>query len=85
MANVNVTLRIDEQLKKQADELFSDFGLSLNAAMTMFIKQSVREQRIPFEISRNNTALVMASDDALASVSKQLIEKNKTAYEELAK
>lgn len=85
MANVNVTLRIDEQLKKQADELFSDFGLSLNAAMTMFIKQSVREQRIPFEISRNNNALVMASNDALASVSKQLLEQNKTAYEELAK
>lgn len=85
MANVNVTLRMDEQLKKQADELFSDFGLSLNAAMTMFIKQSVREQRIPFEISRNNSALVMASNDALTSVSKQLLEQNKTAYEELAK
>lgn len=85
MANVNVTLRIDEQLKKQADELFSDFGLSLNAAMTMFIKQSVREQRIPFEISRNNAALIITSNDALASVSKQLLEQNKTAYEELAK
>lgn len=85
MANVNVTLRIDEQLKKQADELFSDFGLSLNAAMTMFIKQSVREQRIPFEVTRNNGALVMASDDAISSISKQLIEQNKTAYEELAK
>lgn len=85
MANVNVTLRMDEQLKKQADELFADFGISLNAAMTMFIKQSVREQRIPFEISRNNSALVMASNDTLASVSKQLLEQNKTAYEELAK
>lgn len=85
MANINVTLRIDEQLKKQADELFSDFGLSLNAAMTMFIKQSVREQRIPFEITRNNGALVMAPDDAISSISNQLIEQNKTAYEELAK
>jgi hypothetical protein len=45
MANINVTLRMDEQLKKQADELFSDFGLTFNAAMTMFVKQSVREQR----------------------------------------
>lgn len=84
MANVNVTLRMDEQLKKEADELFADFGISLNAAMTMFIKQAVREQRIPFEISRN-IALVTASNDDLASVSKQLIQQNKTAYEELAK
>jgi DNA-damage-inducible protein J len=85
MANINVTLRMDEQLKKQADELFSDFGLTFNAAMTMFVKQSVREQRIPFEITRNTNSIVMASNDALASLSKQLIEQNKTAYEELAK
>jgi DNA-damage-inducible protein J len=85
MANINVTLRMDEQLKKQADELFSDFGLTFNAAMTMFVKQSVREQRIPFEITRNTNSIVMASNDALASVSKQLIEQNKAAYEELAK
>ena len=83
MANVNVTIRMDEQLKSQADELFSDFGLSLNAALTMFIKQSVREQRIPFEISRNN--LTLASNDSVASISEQLIKKNKNAYKELAK
>ncbi len=83
MANVNVTIRMDEQLKKQADELFSDFGLTFNAALTMFVKQSVREQRIPFEITRNN--IVMADGDALVSVSKQLLEQNKSAYEELAK
>lgn len=85
MANVNVTIRMDENLKKQADELFADFGISLNAAMTMFIKQSVREQRIPFEISRNNSALIMASDDAIVSASKRLLAQNKAAYEELAK
>jgi DNA-damage-inducible protein J len=85
MANINVTLRIDEQLKKQADELFSDFGLTFNAAMTMFVKQSVREQRIPFEITRNTNSIAMASNESLAAVSKQLIEQNKTAYEELAK
>jgi antitoxin component of RelBE/YafQ-DinJ toxin-antitoxin module len=51
----------------------------------MFVKQSVREQRIPFEITRNTNSIVMASNDALASVSKQLIEQNKAAYEELAK
>lgn len=85
MANVNVTLRMDEQLKKQADELFSDFGLTFNAAMTMFVKQAVREQRIPFEITRNGNSYVAAGDDALAAVSEQLIKQNKTAYEELAK
>ena len=83
MANVNVTIRMDENLKKQAEELFADFGLSFNAAMIMFTKQSIREQRIPFEITRN--AISMASNDAVSSVSKQLIDQNMTAYKELAK
>lgn len=83
MATVNVTIRMDEQLKAQADELFSDFGLSLNAAFTMFAKQAVREQRIPFEITRN--AVSLASNDDLMSVSRKLMKENTEAYEELAK
>lgn len=53
MGTVNVTLRIDEQLKNQADSLFSDLGLSFNSAMTIFLKQSVREQQIPFILKRD--------------------------------
>lgn len=82
MATVNVTIRMDENLKKQADELFSDLGLSLSAAITMFAKQAVREQRIPFEVTRN---ISMASDRTIASISEALIKKNAEAYRELAK
>ncbi|MDZ5723692.1 type II toxin-antitoxin system RelB/DinJ family antitoxin [Acetobacterium sp. K1/6] len=53
MATTNVTIRMDEELKKQAEELFSDLGLSMTAALIAFTKQSVREQRIPFVLSRN--------------------------------
>ena len=35
MANINVTIRMDEQLKAQADELFTDLGLSLSSAITL--------------------------------------------------
>lgn len=83
MATVNVTIRMDENLKKQADELFSDFGLTLNAAITMFTKQAVREQRIPFEITRGT--VTTAPDATLAAISKDLINKNRKAYEDLAK
>ena len=83
MANVNVTIRMDEQLKKKADELFSDFGLTLNAAITMFTKQAVREQRIPFEITRRETTI--ANDDTLSELSKKVIESNISAFKELAK
>jgi len=53
MSTTNVTIRMDEQLKKQAEELFADLGLSMTAALIAFTKQAVREQRIPFTISRN--------------------------------
>lgn len=81
----NVTIRLDENLKKQADDLFSDFGLSLNSAINMFIKQSVREQRIPFEVTRNTSSLVFASNNDVDEISKKIIEQNKEAYKELAK
>lgn len=43
----------EEELKKQAEELFSDLGLNMTTALTAFVKQVVREQRIPFIISRD--------------------------------
>lgn len=53
MANINVTIRIDESLKEEADRLFDDLGLSFTTAINVFVKQSLREGRIPFEITTN--------------------------------
>ena len=69
MANTtNVTMRIDNVLKKQAEELFADFGLNMSSAFTMFLKQAVREQRIPFEVTRNvpNATTIAAIKEAEA-------------------
>ena len=63
MANVNVTIRMDEDLKKKASALFEDLGMGFNQALTIFVKQAVREQRIPFEISRN-----VPNKDTLAAI-----------------
>ncbi len=52
MPNVNVTIRMDKELKMQAEDLFEDFGLSMTSAFVMFTKQAIREQSIPFEITR---------------------------------
>ncbi|MBQ7366486.1 MAG: type II toxin-antitoxin system RelB/DinJ family antitoxin [Spirochaetaceae bacterium] len=52
MAVSNITIRIDSELKKQGEELFDELGLSMTAAITSFIKQSVREQGIPFRLTR---------------------------------
>lgn len=46
----NMTLRVDRKLKQQADSLFSELGLNTSAAITIFLRQSVREGKIPFTI-----------------------------------
>ena len=65
MKNVNVTLRVDEDLKKQADVLFSELGLNLTTAFNIFLRQSVREQQIPFRVTKNiPNAVTLAAMDA---------------------
>lgn len=85
MANINVTIRMDEKLKTDADNLFKDLGLNLSSAITMFVKQAVREERIPFEIKRLNTTIQEASNVIVKDISQQFLLKNKEAYKELAK
>ena len=48
-----LSVRIDPELKAQAENLFNDFGMTLTTAITVFFRQAVRENRIPFEIKRD--------------------------------
>lgn len=52
MAKVNTNISLDATLKQEAIALFSDFGLDLSTAITLFLQQAVREQKIPFEIRK---------------------------------
>lgn len=56
MANINVTIRIDEDLKAEADALFDTLGMSFTTAINVFVKQALREGRIPFEITTRPAA-----------------------------
>jgi len=51
MAQTNINIRIDEDLKKQFDKFCSDVGMTMTTAFCIFAKKAVKEQRIPFEIS----------------------------------
>jgi addiction module RelB/DinJ family antitoxin len=45
-----MTMRVDENLKRKADELFADLGMNMTTAVTIFLKQALRKQGIPFSI-----------------------------------
>lgn len=46
-----VNFRIDEDVKRNAEMVLDDIGLSMSAAFTVFLKKIARERRIPFELT----------------------------------
>lgn len=49
----SINLRIDKTLKKEAEDLFETIGINMTTAINIFLKQSVRDQGIPFQITAN--------------------------------
>lgn len=51
MAQTMINFRMDEELKKNMEEICKDLGLSMTTAFTIFAKKMTREKRIPFDVS----------------------------------
>ncbi len=53
MAGVtNLNIKIDRDLKAEADRLFNEMGMNLTTAVNVFVRQAVLERAIPFRINR---------------------------------
>lgn len=79
MANVNI--RVDDKLKQEAENIFSELGLSLSAATNVFYKQVVRYGGIPFELridpfycAENQSHLLKTIDDYEAGRTKPIVK-----------
>lgn len=55
MPQTNVNIRMDEGLKKEAEHLFSELGLNMTTAVNIFVRQAVRQGKIPFELAVGKT------------------------------
>lgn len=53
MTTTNINIRMDSDLKAQADALFGELGMNLSTAFNIFVRQSIRDGGIPFEITLN--------------------------------
>ena len=51
MADTTVTIRVDEQIKKNFEEFCEDVGMNMSVAVNIFIRAALRERKIPFEIA----------------------------------
>ncbi len=53
MATTNITMRMDENLKGQLQELVSNLGMDMTTFFIMAAKQAIREQALPFRPTLN--------------------------------
>jgi len=69
---INVTIRLDRDVKERAEQMFNDFGMNLSTAFNIFARQALRQGKIPFEIydpfysEENQARLVRSITDAEA-------------------
>ena len=50
MATSTLQIRIDSNLRRDADALFANAGLDLTSAVRLFLRQTVIRRRLPFEV-----------------------------------
>lgn len=88
MARTSMTIRMDGDVKKQAQELFAEFGLDMTTAINMFLKQSIRTHSIPFELkleipSEETIAAFKEGDAMLADPNAMRFSSVEALFEEL--
>ena len=83
MATVPTQVRIDETLKKQANELFSQLGLDMSGAMNIVLRQCVLRGGLPFniELPQYKPEVVEAMEEA-RRISKDPGEKRYNSFSE---
>lgn len=62
MAQTNINIRMDEELKKQFDAFCSEVGMNMTTAFCIFAKTVVRQHRIPFEITTDSDPFYSAAN-----------------------
>lgn len=50
MANVSTNIRIDDEVKKKAVQIFSDLGMDMSTAVNIFLRQTILHNGLPFEL-----------------------------------
>ena len=81
MALTTLTSRVDEKDKTAFDDSCSSVGLTLSAAINMYVKVVVRDRKLPFEVRQIDPFYSAANQAHLASAIQQLNEGNGTVHE----
>ena len=68
MKDANFNMRIDARLKQEAESIFDELGLNMSTAITIFLKQVVQRNGLPFEVKLKipNAETRQVLEDSLA-------------------
>ena len=50
MANTNLNIRTDKEVKEQAETIYAELGLNMTTAVNLFLRASIRAAGIPFDL-----------------------------------
>lgn len=76
MESTNLNIRTDKDVKLAAEKIFEELGLNMTTAVNIFLRQTIRENGIPFELKLN-----VPNDTTLAAIE----EGRKIAYDTTAR
>lgn len=74
MAQTNLNIRIDEDLKNQFDALCQNIGMSKTTAICIFAKKAITEQRIPFDVTANDPFYSPSNIRHLENIAKRIAD-----------
>ena len=65
MSTINLNIRTDKNVKIAAEKIFEELGLNMTTAINIFLRQTIRENGIPFELTLNtpNSVTVAAIEE----------------------
>lgn len=84
MATSLIQLRVDEKLKKQADELFADLGLDTTTALRIFLKQALKVGGLPFKVLKEKRETYTLDEaPSIKSIRKEMAKMSEKELETL--
>ena len=90
MESTNLNIRTDKEIKLAAEKIFEELGLNMTTAINMFLRQTIRENGIPFSLKLSNgheddDVVEMTDDEKIDFVAARVLKQYRRAFEELAK
>ena len=82
MATTNLNIRTDKEVKEAAEKIYSSLGLNMTTAINMFLRASIRESGIPFDLK-----IDVPSDETIKAIEEGRMiakDKNVIAYDNIS-